>query len=158
MSPETDSFLNALRGWMRLFMRRSMHEFTMWMKRTGLSMSQIGALMRLHHHGACPISCIGDDLAITPAAASQMVDRLVGLGLLRRDEDPQDRRVKIVALTPQGRALIREGIETRTQWLENLEAAIPESRRSAIAEALRDLTQAAQHLEDGAKTYIEKHS
>ncbi len=157
MSPETDSFLNALRGWMRLFMRRSMHEFTMWMKRTGLSMSQIGALMRLHHHGACPISSIGDDLAITPAAASQIVDRLVGLGLLRRDVDPQDRRVKIVALTPQGRALIREGIETRTQWLENLEAAIPESRRSAIAEALRDLTQAAQHLEDGAKTDIEKH-
>lgn len=152
MNPETNGFLDALQAWMRLFMRRSMHEFTRWMSHTGLSMSQMGAIMRLHHHGPCPISTIADELAITPAAASQMVDRLVQLGLLRREEDPQDRRVKLVALTPQGQSLIRAGMEARTQWLEDLRAELPESRRRAIAAALRELTQAAQGLEDAVQT------
>ncbi len=73
---------------MAVFMRRSMHEFMDSMKDTGLSMPQLTTLIRLHYHGPCPISGIGDDLGVTTAAASQMVDRLVHLGLLDRTEAP----------------------------------------------------------------------
>src|SRR3989337_3730822 len=82
----------ALLEWVRIFMRRSMREFVGWINRSDLSSSQIGALMRVYHRGECPISDIGEDLGITPAAASQMVDRLVQLGLLGREVDLKDRR------------------------------------------------------------------
>src|SRR4030067_859527 len=74
----------ALLEWVRIFMRRSMREFVGWINRSDLSSSQIGALMRVYHRGECPISDIGEDLGLTPDAASQMVDRLVQLGLAGR--------------------------------------------------------------------------
>ena len=137
----------ALLEWVRIFMRRSMREFVGWINRSDLSSSQIGALMRIYHRGECPISDIGEDLGITPAAASQMVDRLVQLGLLGREVDLKDRRVKQAALTPQGRKLIRQGVQARLQWLGELEASIPVEDHPGIIQSLRQLTQAAVQLE-----------
>jgi len=129
-----------------------MHEFTSWMNRSSLSNSQLGALMRLYYHGDCPISNIGDNLGITAAAASQMVDRLVQNGLLQRDEDPDDRRVKRVTLTTKGNALVQEGVEARLKWLRDLETALPEAKRREIITSLSTLTAIAEELEE---TYSE---
>jgi hypothetical protein len=43
---------------------------------------------------------------LTPGAISIAVDRLVARGLVSRVESAEDRRVKIVALTPRGKDLI----------------------------------------------------
>jgi DNA-binding MarR family transcriptional regulator len=72
---------------------------------------------------------------------------MVQLGLLQRTEDTLDRRVKQVALTPQGRALIEEGIETRRSWMEGLTTALTPNEQQAIIEALTLLTQAARQIE-----------
>ena len=129
-----------------------MHEFTRWMNRSSLSNSQLGALMRLYYHGDCPISNIGDNLGITAAAASQMVDRLVQNGLLQRDEDPDDRRVKRVTLTTKGNALVQEGVEARLKWLRDLETSLPEANHREIIASLSTLTEIAKELEE---TYSE---
>jgi DNA-binding MarR family transcriptional regulator len=137
----------ALLAWVRVSMRRSMHEFMHWMNHANLSNSQLGALMRLYYHGECPVSDIGDDLGITAAAASQMVDRLVQQGLLDRESDSHDRRVKRVTLTAEGRALVRSGVEARVRWLRDLEATIPPEQRERIVLSLQTLTDAAAELE-----------
>jgi len=129
-----------------------MHEFMRWMNRSSLSNSQLGALMRLYYHGDCPISDIGDNLGITAAAASQMVDRLVQNELLQRDEDPDDRRVKRVTLTTKGNALVQEGVEARLKWLRDLETALPKGQHREIIASLSTLTDIAKELEE---TYIE---
>jgi DNA-binding MarR family transcriptional regulator len=100
--------------------------------------------MRLYYGGSCGISDVGDHLGITNAATSQMVQRLVEQGLLERTEDPTDRRVKQLTLTTAGRALIRQGIEVRRRWLEELTAALPPEQQANIITALVDLTQAAR--------------
>jgi len=43
---------------------------------------------------------------LTPGSISIAVDRLVAKGLVSRVESVEDRRVRIVALTPQGKDLI----------------------------------------------------
>jgi len=66
------------------------------------------------------------------------------LDLIERTEDPQDRRAKRLALTPKGRALIEQGIEARSQWVEGLTDALTPEQQSMIISALTLLTAAAR--------------
>lgn len=146
MSDETH-FRQAIHSWSEVFMHRSMKDFKRFMNSAGLSFSQVNTLMRLHHSGACGVSDIGDHLGITSAASSQMVERLVGQGLLERSEDPQDRRGKQITLTDKGRALIRQSVEARSRWLEELTASLTLEEQEQITRALILLTEAACRLE-----------
>src|SRR5574341_2416064 len=92
--PSTEQFTRVIHDWSEVFMRRSMRDFKRFMDDSGLSPSQINALMRLHYRGKCGVSDIGEHLGVTNAAASQMVDRMVQLGLFTRSEDSDDRRVR----------------------------------------------------------------
>jgi len=56
--------------------------------------------------GLCPVNTIGSIVDLTPGSISIAVDRLVSKGLVSRVESAEDRRVRIVALTPRGRGLI----------------------------------------------------
>ena len=143
MSP-TKVFTEVIREWSEVFMQRSMRDFRKFMEETGLSFSQINILMRLLHGRRIGVSEIGEQLGVTNAAASQAVDRLVGLDLIERTEDPIDRRAKRLALTREGRALIEKGIEVRSQWIEGLTDALTPEQQSLIISALTLLTEAAQ--------------
>jgi len=118
-------------------------------QQAGLSMSQLSTLIRLYYKGNCVVSDIADELGISNAAASQMVERLVSLGYLERAEDPKDRRHKNVTLSAEGQALIRESIETRWRWMESLTGALTPEQQAAISSALRILTEAALATSDG---------
>jgi len=117
------------------------------MKEGGLSPSQLNTLMRLHYRGPCPISEVGDDLGVTAAAASQMVERLVQQGLIERGEDPQDRRLRPIRLTADGKALIARGVEARVSWIESLRDAFGPKERAGVTEMLTRLTQAVRNLD-----------
>ena len=82
MSP-SEEFKRVVRDWAKSYMNRSMHDFKRFMEETGLSFSQINILMRLFHGGMSGVSEIGEQMGITNAAASQTVDRLVGMDLIR---------------------------------------------------------------------------
>ena len=138
----------VLRTWSEVFMRRSMHDFMQFSRQFGLSMTQINVLFHLHYGGQCGVSDLGEHLGVSSAAASQMVDRLVGMGLLQRSEDPDDRRVKHLALTAKGEALVLESIEARRRWMEGLTTALTIQQQEAIIAALTTLTQAAKKLEE----------
>ncbi len=145
--PSTEQFTQVLRDWAEVFMRRSMSDFKRFIDDSGLSPSQISALMRLYYGGKCGVSDIGNHLGVTNAAASQMVDRMVQLGLFTRNEDTGDRRVKQIALTSQGRELVEKGVESRRRWMEKLTTTLSPEEQDAIIGALMVLTGAARHLE-----------
>jgi DNA-binding MarR family transcriptional regulator len=132
-------------------MRRSMHDLVQFTRDSGMSMTQLSTLMHLSHQGACGVSDIGNHLGVTSAAASQMIDRLVQQGFLERSEDPLDRRVKQIRVTPQGRQLIDAGIEARRRWMEDLTTALTPEEQALIVRALGVLTQIARHLERPAQ-------
>lgn len=142
-----EQFTSILREWAEIFMRRSMHEFRRFSQDSGLSMVQFNVLFRLYYTGFCGVSEIGEHLSVTNAAASQLVDRLVGQGILQRTEDTEDRRVKKITLSPRGRQLVEEAIEARRSWMEQLTAALSESEQESIGRALVALTEAARRLE-----------
>ena len=73
---------------------------------TGLGESDYRVLEVLLHKGPLPVNTIGPIVDLTPGSISTAVDRLVGKGLVSRIESTEDRRVRIVALTPRGKDLI----------------------------------------------------
>jgi DNA-binding MarR family transcriptional regulator len=144
-----DPFVNTLGEWIEVFMRRSMHNFICYSKEKGLSMSQIGALFRIFR-GKSSVSDISDNLGVTSAAASQMLERLVQQGLILRKEDPNDRRVRQIVLTDKGRQILQESIAARQGWLENLSRTLSDSQREQVTAALNILIEKANELEQSS--------
>ena len=127
-------------------MHRSFHDFKRYMDASGLSASQANALMRLYHSGACGVSDIGEHVGISNAAASQMIDRLVQMGMVERTEKLGDRRAKQLTLTAQGRNLVEKGVSARSRWMEELSGVLTETQQAEISSALAQLIEAAQKL------------
>jgi len=132
---------------MDVFMHRSMRGWGLFAKSTGLSMPQFSILMQLHHKGAFGMSEISERFEITPAAASQLVEKLVQHGFVVREEDPHDRRAKLLNLTDKGSDLVQQGIEERYRWLDQLSERLTDEEQVQISEALDILTRVATDLE-----------
>ena len=140
-------FTQSIRAWMDVFMHRSMRGWSRFVKSTGLSMPQFSVMMQLYHKGACGMSEISERFEVTPAAASQLVDKLVQSGYIVREEDPNDRRAKLLNLTDAGRDLIQQGMDERHLWLDQLSGRLTEAERVQVSEALDILTRVATDLE-----------
>jgi MarR family transcriptional regulator, organic hydroperoxide resistance regulator len=102
----------------------------------GLSMVQASALLQID--GSMPMRELAARLGGHASNATGIADRLAARGLVERHEDADDRRVKRVALTP-------EGVATRTQIAACMESARSPFARLSAAERrqLHDLLQAA---------------
>jgi DNA-binding MarR family transcriptional regulator len=140
-------FVQAIRQFMDIALHHSMHERLHFAKALGLSMPQFSILMQLHYRGNCGVSDISDRFDITSAAASQLVDKLVQSRLIRREEDPDDRRAKLLNLTEKARELIQQNIEQRYRWVDQLAGKLTAEESEKVAEALNLMTQAAKDLE-----------
>jgi MarR family transcriptional regulator, 2-MHQ and catechol-resistance regulon repressor len=112
---------------------------------TGLGESDFRMLEALLHKGPLPVNTIGPIVDLTPGSISVAVDRLVEKGLVSRVESTEDRRVRIVALTPRGKELIvpafrkhsgqmrRVFSELNAEELRGLEAALKKIGKRAAA-------------------------
>jgi MarR family 2-MHQ and catechol resistance regulon transcriptional repressor len=93
-----------------LVMMKAMRALTRYaaagIEETGLGLSDFAVLEVLLHKGPLPVNTIGPIVNLTPGSISIAVDRLVAKGLVSRVESAEDRRVRIVTLTPRGKQLI----------------------------------------------------
>ncbi|MBE1441885.1 MarR family winged helix-turn-helix transcriptional regulator [Paenibacillus sp. OAS669] len=74
-------------------------------------------LRHLHRNGTRTIGQLAVHLDVRPSTMSQMIDRLEKSRLVFRESSQPDARVKNVALTEQGKDLIRR---TEALWIEAL--------------------------------------
>ena len=132
-----------------LVMMKAMRALTRYaaadIEETGLGLSDFGVLEILLHKGPLPVNTIGPIVDLTPGSISIAVDRLVARGLVSRVESAEDRRVRIVALTPRGKDLIvsafrkhsgqmrRVFSELSPQELRGLEVALKKVGKRAAA-------------------------
>jgi DNA-binding MarR family transcriptional regulator len=110
-------------------------------------MTQISVLMRLYYRGPASILSVRQELYGSRAAASQLVDKLVLMGLVERSEDAEDRRVKNICLTMDGRHMVEQGITARRRWLADLAQEITPQEQEQFAGVLTRLSQAANQLD-----------
>jgi len=71
-----------------------------------LTYNQYKTLLTIADRGECSLGDLARELEVAMSSASQMVDRLVGEGLIERRQDAANRRQVVIRLTPEGRTLI----------------------------------------------------
>src|SRR5213080_64767 len=69
-------------------------------------LSDFGVMELLLHKGPQPVNEIGRRIDLTSGSITSAVDRLEKRGFVVRGSDPDDRRARIVRLTPEGEAMI----------------------------------------------------
>jgi DNA-binding MarR family transcriptional regulator len=93
--------------------------------------------------GPQELSQIADEACLLLSSLTRMVPPLVAEGLITRTTPPEDRRKTIIAITPQGEALIRAHAVESAAIFARIEAEFGEDR----LDQLLDLLEALQQLD-----------
>jgi DNA-binding MarR family transcriptional regulator len=102
-----------------------------------LSFTQIKALCALELDGVDrSVKALADSMGVSLAAMSRAVDGLYERGLVRREEDPDDRRMKRVGLTEDGRQVPLALNAARLSALQGLIDSLADEQARALGEAL----------------------
>jgi DNA-binding MarR family transcriptional regulator len=113
-----------------------------------ISLVQLGALLLLEAEGERSIGEVAAELGRSLSAASRLLDPLVRRGLVTRREDALDRRVKRVAVTETGRALVGRIDRQRTAAQRAVMARLSPEERAEVERAMRLLADAAGRTTD----------
>lgn len=73
-----------------------------------LTYNQYKTLLTVADRRECSLGDLARELDVAMSSTSQMIERLVGQGLVHREQDAENRRQVNIRLTPQGDALMRE--------------------------------------------------
>jgi DNA-binding MarR family transcriptional regulator len=74
----------------------------------GLSVAQLDVLRQLHAHGPTPMRRLAETMNCEASNLTGLVDKLERRGLVRRQDHPADRRVRVLALTQDGAETSRQ--------------------------------------------------
>ncbi len=100
-------------------------------------------MMRLLEAKSWTPSSLGEELGLSVSAVTQMANRLDSTGMLAREEDPADRRVKHLMLTPLGKEKMRARRERRVRLLESVLVHMKEERQDEFIKMLEELLDAS---------------
>jgi DNA-binding MarR family transcriptional regulator len=79
---------------------------------------------------------IGETMALSLPAVSRLIDHLHQRGFVERNEDPHDRRMKRVRITPAGHELVQRLTETRLSIVEQFVETLTDAERRRLLAAL----------------------
>src|SRR3979490_1773653 len=113
---------------------------------TGLGLSDFGVLEALLHKGPLPVNTIGPIVDLTPGSISIAVDRLFAKGLVSRVEIAEDRRVRIVALAPPGKALIDSAFRQHSAQMRKVFSELSPEELHSLETALKKIGKRAAAL------------
>src|ERR1700680_2808328 len=113
---------------------------------TGLGDSDFRVLEVLLHKGPLPVNTIGPIVDLTPGSISIAVDRLVEKGLVSRVESVEDRRVRMVALTPSGKNLIVAAFQKHSGQMERVFSELNPDELRGLEAALKKIGKRAAAL------------
>jgi DNA-binding MarR family transcriptional regulator len=94
---------------------------------SGLPVQQYQALLAIKGHPGRSRMTVGDlsrELLVAQHSGSELIDRLVGNGLLSRTPDVQDRRRTLLALTPAAEVILARMAKTHLEELHRMQPAL----------------------------------
>ncbi|HMQ29698.1 MAG TPA: MarR family transcriptional regulator [Chloroflexaceae bacterium] len=107
-----------------------------------VSVAEAHALLELSRHGPLPQRDLAAWLRLEKSTVSRLVAQLEQRGWLLRERSAEDKRVLLLALTPEGRRIAGELAASRRARFARLLAALPENEREPVLRALALLVEA----------------
>jgi DNA-binding MarR family transcriptional regulator len=121
-------------------MRGSSQQMYALIAELDVSITQMKTLHVLADGGSeLSVKELSDRLGLSLPGASRIVDALMRRGWLERREDPDDRRMKRVRITDEGRIVLDRIEAARLAGLEDYAASLTPEQRSRLSSALSDL-------------------
>lgn len=114
-------------------MARSMHS-------VDVSFSQINALFRLYSHGPQRIADLAAGAHLSQCAASRLVERLVGEGLVEKETNRENRREKLVRLSASGLAYLKDLQQKTAAAYEGILRALPPPLAARLLAVLEEVS------------------
>lgn len=109
-------------------------------KEGGLTVSQFGVLEVLYHKGDLRICEIIDKILSTGGNMTVVIDNLVKDGLVKRCEDPKDRRVNLISITEKGRSLIEEIFPKHVDNINEIFSTLTVEEKKSLISLLKKLS------------------
>ena len=121
-------------------MRGSSQQMYALIAELDVSITQMKTLHVLADGGSeLSVKELSDRLGLSLPGASRIVDALMRRGWLERREDPDDRRMKRVRITDDGRKVLDRIEAARLAGLEDYAASLTPEQRTRLSSALSDL-------------------
>jgi DNA-binding MarR family transcriptional regulator len=108
----------------------------------GLTGPQFATLVRLAQMGRATQNHLGRLAGMDSATIQGVVRRLIARGFMRTASDPMDRRLRVLTITPEGEAVVREGQQAGMRANDALMAHLSEHERVQLLSLLRRLSPA----------------
>jgi DNA-binding MarR family transcriptional regulator len=103
----------------------------------GISVTELNAIAHLYRQGTITAGHLAASLGLGVAGTTTVIDHLEGGGYARRTTHPDDRRVRLVALTPGGTHAAQWVIERSTQVVAPAVAGTAPEEQARLITLLR---------------------
>ncbi len=124
-------------GRLLVFTAKAVRErFEQTLTAAGGSLGTWIVLSALSHDGVVSQTVLASRIHVEGATITHHVDRLEKLGLVRREIDAKDRRVRKLELTPEGVRLHKQLLAAAKQFEGSLLAGIGERQQAELRRAL----------------------
>jgi len=110
-----------------------------------LTIAQLKSLLFIYSQGTTNFKMLAKALNVTPPRVTGIIDRLVDQGLVKREENPENRRMQFLSLTEKGVNLLNELKAQSTNRLLEIMNKLGTDELEALATGL---TAVARVLED----------
>jgi DNA-binding MarR family transcriptional regulator len=147
---EQEELINCLERVQDSFERRALSSMAEPLISTPVTMQQLKVLTMI---AIDPDKATGHELAaqlkVSDATMSGLVDRLVEHGMVTRGEDPADRRVRRLTVTPEGSATIRSLLSSAGTMPTPVLRKLPVEDLRALVQGVLALERAIGELTEG---------
>ncbi|MEE8424493.1 MAG: TolC family protein, partial [Elusimicrobiota bacterium] len=113
----------------------------------GLTPPAMGALIHLYTAGEpTPMGRISEQMVVTQANVTGIVDTLEKAGLVERVPHPKDRRITLISITPAGNKKIKSFLPGQMKLISSIYGVVPKKEQSALRRTLERIRERVKGL------------
>ncbi len=114
------------------------HNIQPWLK-LDLTKEQLRVVFLLSFRGKASPGEVAGAFSVPRANVTSVIDKLVGKGLIRRQENPDDRRSQILTLSEEGRKKVEELLEMQVTVFRRILGRMDEESLDSLRSGLEGL-------------------
>jgi MarR family transcriptional regulator, organic hydroperoxide resistance regulator len=111
-----------------------------------LTMAQLKTLIFIYFEGVTNFKMVAAALGVTPPNVTGIIDRLVEQDLIKREENPQNRRMQMLSVTKTGKALLSELNERQTTHFSKILTTLSIEELSILIRGMEILASASANV------------
>lgn len=120
-----------------------------FLKDKGVGRGQMPYLMELYHHDGVNQDYLAQQANMDKSTAARAIARLEAAGLIRREQNPNDKRENLVYLTEAGRQIHPFVKDLMGQWFQLVAADVTEAELAGFVAILEKMAQRAKEYRIG---------